>query len=211
MDSAPLEGAMAMRLVVSLGQITLQKLQEDPEDEVYVLGGVRVFKPDRTPVPAKSAVFASSNVMIFKKTDVGITRQLNPGGDVYDDILDDDEYAKLHIFVVEHDAASTVQDITGELRNFINGINVPALVDKGTVEMATELAQLLLDFINTMGNIFDDDDIIGEFRKTYRMNGLRAVMTAANMVFMSEPFAIPTVMDNALYKPVTGITTIARL
>jgi hypothetical protein len=197
---------MAMRFAVSLGQITLQKLQEDPEDEVYVLGGVRVFKSDRTPVPAKS-----SNVMIFKKSDVGVARQLNPGGDVYDDILEDDEYAKVQIFVVEHDAASTVQDITGKLRDFINGINVPALVDKGTVEMATELATLLLGFIDTMGNIFDDDDIIGEYKKIYRMAGWRTILTAANMVLLQVPFEIPTDMDNALYKPVTGFATISRM
>ena len=202
---------MAMRFIVSLGKITLQKLQEDPEDEIYVLGGVRVFKADRTPVAAKSLNFASSNVMIFKESHIGTIRDLNPGGDVYDDILEDDEYAKLQIFVVEHDAASTVQDITGKLRDFINGINVPALVDKGTVEMATELARLLLDFINTMGNIFDEDDIIGEYKKTYRMTGVRTLMTAANMVAWHNPFEIPTDMDNALYKPVTGVATFLRM
>ncbi|MEW6128251.1 MAG: hypothetical protein AB1757_14520 [Acidobacteriota bacterium] len=194
---------MSINLILSLRDITLLKLQEGDEDEIYVIGGVKITR-DGNPVVAKSKYFASSNVMTFTQSDKGQPRRLNPQGDVYDEVLEDDEVAYTRIYVVEHDAASTVQDITGKLREFLENTDLSELLENTPLEQGADLAKILLEFIDTLGNIFDEDDIIGEWQKTYRMKSIKREMSARNARVLSDKISFAANMDDALYEPVTA-------
>ena len=195
---------MSVNMILNLRDITLRDLQEDDQDEIYVIGGVKVSRSG-SPVPAKSKYFASSSVTTFTDADKGRARKLNPQGQVYNQVLEDDEIAHVRIYVVEHDAASTVKDVTGKLREFLDDINLSALLENTPLESGADLAKILLEFIDTLGNILDDDDVIGEWRKTYRMKSiLNRRMKPRDVKVWSDDISFTANMDDALYDPVTA-------
>lgn len=196
---------MPMIFRLQLGDITLKELQEDDEDEIYIVGGVRVYKSDGTAVAQKSKFFTSSNITVFKPAHVGVVRPLNPQGEVYNMQLEDDEIAVCKIFVVEHDAASTVKNVTEKLRAFLDDANLSSLENVPMLEAGAKLAEILLDFVNTLSNIFDGDDIIGEWQKTYRMKSIwDRKLKPRNRTIWHHPISFSANMDDALYDPVTA-------
>jgi hypothetical protein len=184
---------MAKRMLIQLGNITLVKLNEADQDEIYVVGGVEVRNRNGEVRRGLTKYFGSANTMLFKDADVGVARALGNQGDAYDEILDDDDVAFLVLLVIEHDAASTVKDINGELLGFIRelGQDVEAMPGSGEFTRYIPVVELVMKFMNMVSNILDDDDLLLKFERKYRRSP------------SVDSISIATNMDEGLYDPVT--------
>jgi hypothetical protein len=195
---------MSVQMILNLHDITLRKLQESTQDEIYVIGGVKVSRAG-SPVPAKSKSFYSRNITTFTNADKGIERTLNPQGEAYNEILEDDEIALVNIWVIEHDAASTVQDITGELRDFLDEVDMSDILEHTPLASGGDLAKILMGFIDTLSNIFDKDDILAQWSTKYRMDSIiNRIMIPKKISIWHHDISFVADMDSALYEPVTA-------
>jgi hypothetical protein len=184
---------MAKRMLVQLGDITLVKLNESDQDEIYVVGGVEVRNRNGEVRRGLTKYFSSANTMLFKQGDVGVARALGNQGDAYDEILDDDDVAMLVLLVIEHDAASTGRDINAELLSFIRelGQEVEAIPGTGEFTRYIPVIELVMKFMNMVSNILDEDDLLLKFQRKYRRS------PSVDLISMA------TNMDEGLYDPVT--------
>lgn len=191
---------MPKRFTVELGEITLVELNEPgEEDEIYILGAVEVRNRNGEVRKGLTKYFVSPNCMIFTDAHKGMARALAPQGQVYNEVLDDDDVAALVLMVVEHDAASTIRDINRELLAFIRelGSEVEGVPGAAELTQFIPVAELVARFMNMISNIFDKDDLLLQFMMKYPQ---KAVV---------DKRSIPTTMDEGLYNPVTFVATMA--
>jgi hypothetical protein len=182
--------------IIELGTLTSVKTDES-QDEFYVLGAVKAVNQSGLVEDKCTGTFASQALTSFIDTKVPETKQLDPAGEAFHGFLrqpSDYWTVSVLLMLVEQDTATTIKDVNSELIKFLaeNQETISAASAATGFGAMAPFAKLLLNFIQTISNIFDKDDIFRTYNATYRIY--------PNTVF-KEAQALEATHDDSLYRP----------